>query len=269
MQHPIVMSAITPAAAVACTVRSPGAPIREGAFSLIEVMIAIALLATIMTMLCGNLFTLSQAKILGQENAKVQALAQILVERIQGADFSTLGQYDPNQTNLNAWSWHRRVTPLPGETAPLNPPMTETIPSATFTIPWTPQGALPFANCLLDIVDTAGNHVSPGLLHQPTSLYNLSVYLEYYRMTALTQDVNLSANPQAEWANICSGTVNPATYIYPESRGASGDPTPIIDMTVDPSGVPSLNSAIIRVYITWTSQVGGSMHSELVVARRQ
>lgn len=69
-------------------------------FTLIEVMISITILTTAMSAVIGSVYTLHNAAQLAAENRRAREIAQVLIERIQGANFDDLGR-DP-------WSWHRR-----------------------------------------------------------------------------------------------------------------------------------------------------------------
>jgi prepilin-type N-terminal cleavage/methylation domain-containing protein len=122
---------------------------RVGGFSLIEVMIAVAILATVLTAMAGNIFTLHQAHTATKELAKAQEIAQALAERVQGGAWHSLGQ------TSQPWSWHRRE----GAVAPLPQPMTN-------------QG------------DPDNDLQTLGIISGPSGLADAQVFLEYYLMAA-------------------------------------------------------------------------------------
>lgn len=117
-------------------------------FSLVEVMIAVAILATVLTAMAGNIFTLHKAHESTKELAKAQEIAQVLAERAQGATWHSLGQ------TAQPWSWHRRV----GAAADRPQPMTDVA------------------------ADPNNDLQSLGILSQPSGLADINVYLEYYLM---------------------------------------------------------------------------------------
>lgn len=149
-------------------------------FSLMEVMIAVAVLSVALLAAASNIMSLNQAHAAQREDAAVQVIANQLIERIMGATFSQLGQAVPQtiQADQNAWSWQRRATPLPAAvaiqyneisgggavTAPINPPMGE-------------YGTDPMY-ATTDLVQL-------GIEGQQSGISNLRVYLEYYSMNVM------------------------------------------------------------------------------------
>ena len=76
------------------------APIGRGGFSVLEVMVAMSILAMAVLSLASLLVPLSKQQKVLDENSRAAEIAHILLERVQGAAWFRLGQ-DP-------WSWHRR-----------------------------------------------------------------------------------------------------------------------------------------------------------------
>jgi len=127
----------------------PRAPRRDG-FTLLEVMIVVAIMSTCLAAMIGQIYTLNQAQQATRQMARVQELAQVMAERIQGAAWVRLG------TTSEPWSWHRRDDP-----AAANPPLSE------------------FA------ADPNHNLATLGLIQERSGLANVRVHLEYYRNTIL------------------------------------------------------------------------------------
>ena len=125
--------------------------------TLLEVMVALAILSFAVIAMMGNIATLDRAHRAAKETAVAQQLAQVLAERFQGATWHTLGQ------GAEHWSYHRRQRAGAG-----NPPLSET-----------------------DATTVAGVRVNNleglGLLTAPSGLRDLKVYVEYYAM-GLCQD---------------------------------------------------------------------------------
>jgi len=119
-------------------------------FSLVEVMIAVAILAMVLTAMAGTIFTLNKSHAATKELAKAQEIAQALAERVQGATWHSLG------TTSEPWSWHRRD----GAAMPMPQPMTDQAPDAN--------------NDLQTL----------GIITEPSGLADSRVYLEYYLMAA-------------------------------------------------------------------------------------
>jgi prepilin-type N-terminal cleavage/methylation domain-containing protein len=174
----------------------PAGAARHG-FTLVEIMIATAVMAVALFAAAGNLLSLSQAHAAQREDAAVQILANQIIERIMGATFAQLGQAIPAniQADQNAWSWQRRATPLPAAvaiaygqvsapgvalTAPINPPMGEygfdpANPTDNPALPINPAYAMYATTDLVQL----------GLESQLSGISNLRVYLEYYSMNIL------------------------------------------------------------------------------------
>lgn len=73
---------------------------QHAAFSLIEVVIAMAILAIALSTLGGSIFSLNQSTKTIKENRRAVEVAQKVMERIQAEPWNKLGQYPA--------TWHRR-----------------------------------------------------------------------------------------------------------------------------------------------------------------
>jgi type II secretory pathway pseudopilin PulG len=178
--------------------------------SLIEVMLSIAILATVLTVLAANVSTLSIVRQVAKEEAIVHELMTNLVERVQGESLANLGSRNSNLGHLNAWSWHRRLHPRWPETASgVIPPMTEDTPTAPVPAVANETNVLPFTNYLLPVYDSSvpPRLISPGLLAQRSGIKDLKVYLEYYRQNVLLSAMLDATEPHRTWKEIteCSG----------------------------------------------------------------
>jgi len=149
----------------------------RAAFSLIEVMIAVAILGFALITMLGNIGTLNGAHQFNQETAKAQEIAQILAERIHGAKFSLIGTID------HPWSWQRRAG-APAE----HPPLTETdLTTGAAAYPRLGQ-PVPYAgapthvhNLLVAPLPATPAQRGVGLVREASGLEDLRVFLEYYR----------------------------------------------------------------------------------------
>jgi prepilin-type N-terminal cleavage/methylation domain-containing protein len=242
---------------VQVSVKPGTAPVvRSRGFSLMEVMISVAVLATVLTAVISSSFTLRQIQRSAQEQSQVEELANHLAERILGANWDWLGRDRPDDLDAGieyqrgAWSWHRRATGRLASQTPVNPPLTETA-----------------------AVTTNSNLIGVGLLAQPSGIDDLKVYLEYYRSTVL--DAVFSARtaaiaptasapsgaasapnaPSEEWAKLMTTATND-DHIMPES------PTEM-DLSTE------TRALVVRVIVTWNSHSGGGRRYELVFARRK
>jgi len=115
----------------ATTARTPA----RRAFSIIEVMIAVSILAVALMGLLSGISSLSTADASAKEATVVRQAAQDLCERLQGASWHLLGI--PSEP----WSWYRRANfPVPGAPA-------GTDPYAYWTVwnPLTVPNAWPYA----------------------------------------------------------------------------------------------------------------------------
>ena len=132
---------------------------RQG-FSLLEVMIALAILATVLASIGGGIISLTSAKRSASEETTVSDLMRRWSERIIGADWEWLGR-DRSEDPLNgAWSWQRP------ETKPL-----------------LTQGDFP---PLREGVKKQNNNAAVQVLGTDRSgLTDLRLYLEYYQPIAL------------------------------------------------------------------------------------
>jgi prepilin-type N-terminal cleavage/methylation domain-containing protein len=234
--------------------------------TIIEVMISVAILATVLTILAGNVLTLSSVRQSAKEEAIVQELMTGLIERIQGEVLGNLGVRNESLSHLNAWSWHRRLVPrFPEGAAGVIPPMTEVMPKDPIPAVATPTEVAPFSNCLLQVYDKSNppQLISPGLLSQPSGVQELKVYLEYYRQSVMLSELMTATTPHKAWIEIASNTgayVGRNDLIY--SDDLDGDNR--LDLSTETNA-----AVLIRVVVTWKSRDGGHRQRELTMARRQ
>jgi prepilin-type N-terminal cleavage/methylation domain-containing protein len=231
-------------------------------FSLLEVMIAIAILASALSVAIGTIFTLHQGRAALEEELKAQAIAQIMVERLQGASWDSLGKHMDAIPGHNAWSWHRRATRQLVFTPTMDP---------TVTPPMREKASRP-----------EDDLIALGILSSPSGVKNLNVYLEYYQMR-LVERVNelMAAADRAEDTEEVKAKRRNPGLIW---REAVGDPiqgkAPTADLSTDDKiylpedpnvlNLSTVKSAVLmRVLISWESAVGGIRWHEVVVSRRK
>lgn len=215
-------------------------------FSVLEVMIAVAILATALSVVGATIFTMHQGRAAIDEEIKVQAIAQTMVERLQGARWEDLGRDLSSYPGRNAWSWHRRATKQLAYTPP-----------SDFPRPLRDQAPLKEH----DLQES-------GLLTEFSGIPGVEIYLEYYQMAVMDQMSqrlrdNPKLDPRAVWTELVgdpktgtSPTSNDLTLYLPE------DPAVFDVSTLAPA-------VIMRVLVRWESAVGGIRWHELVVARRR
>lgn len=140
--------------------RSEGRVLARQGFSLLEVMIALAILATVLASIAGGIVSLTSAKRSASEETEVSDLMRRWSERIIGGDWEWLGR-DRSEDPLNgAWSWQRPETEPPlalGEYPPLREGVKEKHNNAAIQVLGTEQ----------------------------SGLTDLRLYLEYYQPIAL------------------------------------------------------------------------------------
>ena len=147
----------------------------RAAFTLIEVMIAVAVMTVGMFGVLSMIPTLSSARDTALQMVIARQVADSVAERIQGTAWGELGGNRSTQVsgafNYNAWSLPRYTTNS------INPPMTE------------------------DATDPNNNLLSNGVLAQLTGVPNLKVYLEYYTGAIMT-----SATDRTSWYAAITGS---------------------------------------------------------------
>jgi len=225
----------------------------RGGFTLVEVMIAMALLAITLSAIAANLFSLNGAHTSNREEAKVREISQLLGERLMGASWDTLGTSVSGQIGLNGWSWHRRATSNPN------------VPNS------------PIYECLQENPSPTASETDPdsrdllklGLISGPTGIRGLRVYLEYYQMTILneirlltTQATPLSAT--AAWQReVGEPRTSPVMTMNPLTDITIQESTATINLAqIDPA-------VVMRILVRWEPQSGGVRWHELVLARRK
>lgn len=207
------------------------------AFTLIEVMISVAVLATVLMAAFSGTYTLRQVQRANQEQSQVEELAASMAERVMGANWDWLGRSRPDEPGVyhkkGAWSWHRR--------------------EKSQIYPSTDQRYL---------AENASNPdhdlLAVGLLQQKTGIQDLKVYLEYYRAAALDEVFNAGNGdaPFQRWQAMQNDPILMRDYILPESEL-------VMDLREETKAV------VVRVLITWSGYLGGERRHELVFARRK
>lgn len=140
--------------------RRDGQVLSRQGLSLLEVMISLAILATVMASVSGGIFSLTTAKRAASEEVLVSNLMHLWSERIIGADWEWLGRDRGDDTVLRgAWTWQRPE--IEGAVLPDCPPLREGV---------------------LDPTHSATVQLLSG---ERSSLGNLALYLEYYQPVAL------------------------------------------------------------------------------------
>ena len=281
--------------------RTAHAPQRLGT-TIVEVMIALTVLALLLTALASSWFTLRSVQQSTQEENKVHEIAQTISERIIGANWDWLGrdrpdevkfvQVDDTSTNPTtkktievverywrryAWSWHRRELPRATAAATIRlPPLTDRDWTAAdyarfradVRAPMTPADVDRFPPATIPPTEPLNPHnlIDLGLLDGPTGLPNLQVYVEYYRASLLDSlfAQNLADDTVPYWRDVVAGRRD-TDLIFPES------PFPADDLSLQMNPADSstaMQAMLVRIIVTWGKNPKDRRH-ELVVARRK
>lgn len=277
---------------------------RLAALTILDVMIALMVLAILLAGIASSWFTLRTVQKLTQDENKVHEIAQTLSERIIGANWDWIGRDRPDELKQisvvddsvtpttpptmktidvverywrrYAWSWHRREFPRTTGAKVRLPPLTDH--------DWTPadyarfraDSQAPLTTGDVDHLDMsipAAQRINPhnlidlGLVDGPTGLPNLQIYVEYYHasiLDALFTQPVASNGAVTFWRNEVKGTGN-EDNIFPESPFAIDDPEVQMN-SADPT--VSLQAMVVRVIVTWGDTPKLFRH-ELVMARRK
>lgn len=230
-------------------------PSRRG-LSYIEVMISIAILVTALAALVGSLFQLNLNHRTNQEVARVSEIVDTVVERIQGINWNRLGSDEVS------WSWLRRgpisqgiplidpddPTSVNQVVAGVNPPMTESAADRRHNL-------MVYDPRTDDTDPTNDNDPVTGLLHEPSGVRDLRIWVEYRRMGSVENVASQSA-----W-NAKLATV--ANLVDP----SNDDPAVIAVNRFDPTVFDE--ALLVRVIARWSSVSGGERQYEINFSRRR
>lgn len=223
----------------------------RGGMTLVEVMVAVAVLAIGLMAVVGQIAPLNNQRQFTDDTQAMQNLLKTITERLATAPFDSL------RSNSMAWTFVRRIPlndgSLPGE----DPPET--------TFESTSGHAIVPLN-EVDAVD-ANNLVTQGLLLRPSGLRNVQVFLEYYRTISRFQSAAVwpvtyetdagknmlgllcEANPSkpstpSEFRSLVSSTTTRDCYAVKV--------VPNEALAVDASGLDhKFDALLVRVVITW------------------
>ena len=245
----VSISLVQPGTTVAMTPSPLSSLWARTGLSMLEVMIAVAILASALSMVGGVMYTMHQGRAAVDEEIKVQAIAQIMTERLQGARWDDLGRKLVDAPGQNAWSWHRRAT-------------TQTAYADTMVVPPMQEKAAAETNDLVKL----------GILSEPSGVSGLKIYVEYYQMKLVESVANLLAansklDPRKVWMAAVGDPVRAKSPTEPTIKDdreifLPEDPSVLNLSAMDPA-------VVMRVLISWESAVGGTRWHEVVIARRK
>lgn len=201
------------------------------AFTLVEVMIAVAVLTIGMFGVLSMIPTLSKARESAVEMVIARQLAATIAERIQGTAWKDLGGTTTQiggAVNINAWSLPR----YRDKTVPVNPPLTETDP------------------------DPNNNLIACAILSQRAGVPDLKVYVEYYDAArAGLRD----APDRKSWYDALI-----VANRWPISNKIADFSDTLAQATL---GTPT---TVVRIIVTWREQNGSPQNShEIFISRKE
>ena len=241
--------AVTPASAS----RSPGAgaaAVPRAGLSLIEVIVSVAILATAISALLGNIYALNMRNQQNIETTRVRDICHQFAERLQGVNWNQIG------ADTLPWTW-ARIGPVDANVHDPDgePDEASDIPGGfqEYNLPLH-ENAADIEDELLSSTVTDANGVTTvyGLIDEPSGVEDLRIWLEYRRMADFT-----GANTPEAWR---TAMADPDTLVDVQSRESIGrgfDPT-------------NYNEAlIVRIVARWTSITGDRRHYEVTFSRRR
>lgn len=158
------------------TLARPPSNSRSG-LSLLEIMISLAILATVLASVSGGIFTLTSSRQAMDEDLAVSDVMRLWSERLMGADWDWLGRERFDDPLQGAWSWQRpeidATELLPGD----HLPMSEAVPIGT------------------------GNTATLLLSGTTSGVSELQLFLEYYRPAVMDACLATPAGSEEDlWA---------------------------------------------------------------------
>lgn len=156
--------------------RKSQAVTRSG-LSLLEIIIALSILATVLASVSGGIFALTNSRQAIHEDLAVSDVMRLWSERLMGADWDWLGRQRVDDSLQGAWSWQRPEVEaadlLPGD----HPPLSEAAPAGL------------------------GNASTLLLSGSPSGVQDLRLFLEYYRPAVMDAClVNPVGSTGDQWA---------------------------------------------------------------------
>lgn len=256
------------------SIRRGGAS-RKG-FSLIEVMIALAMLTIIISTLFSQMFTLRESSELNRARAAVGALTLGFSNAFAGASFDQL------RSSSLKWSLGRYCPSTAVALAPPSNADASVLSGVDVLKPMTDEATAAPSECLLRYTSTGAAGL--GLLDAPTGLKNLKVWVEYYRGS--DYDVNANGTIEAtEKGLLDSPPASPVPLLLPHSVYANhvpvfiNSPLTAYRLTTAPNDQDDPEgTVIIRVVMTYQIQTNSAAGngsdftdyvSTFVVARRR
>jgi prepilin-type N-terminal cleavage/methylation domain-containing protein len=174
-------------------------PPGSAAFTLVEVMIAVAVMCIGMFGVLSMIPTLSKTREGALDLVTIRQMATTVAERIQGTAWKDLAGSRVDQTsgtfNYNAWSLPR----YRDATTPVNPPLTETA------------------------TDPNHNLITAGIIKGRSGIPDVKIYLEYYNGNIIG-----AASTRAQFYAAITGTtgVNNRMLSFADDTDTSASGTP-------------------------------------------
>jgi prepilin-type N-terminal cleavage/methylation domain-containing protein len=233
--------------------------LRHG-MSLIEVMVAMTVLAVGLMAVVGQIAPLNSQRQFTKDTQLAQTLVKAIGERIATAPFESL------RTDTLPWTYVRQL-PLSDNSLP--PQLTPETSAGTTCQPVRP---------LDETSAVAGNNLlTQGLATQPTGLMNLQVFIEYYRTISRFQDTSVApvtyqvdsagrsllgllceANPSkpaspSDFRTLVNGASTHYNYALLGRPGdTSGSSSETSTLGDDPAGhMHKFDAVLVRIVVTW------------------
>lgn len=230
--------------------------------SLLEVMIAMSVLAVGLLASISGFATLDKSRRMAKDSVVATALVNAIADRFQGVRYDVIG----SATNA-PWSLER-TEPGTSVAAPLNQPLVDDSNSLHFST----NGGTPATRGLQTL----------GVYPTSTGLENLCIYVEYYRGTMSLKD---DGAPDPAKPGLMSGENGGAAYatttafndlfrftlrreniVSGLSAAAASTVFANRDLyRVDPTSASSTDTIVMRILVTW----GAGQQLSILTARGQ
>jgi prepilin-type N-terminal cleavage/methylation domain-containing protein len=213
-----------------------GSAVRQKGFSILEVMISMAILATVLASVCSNIYTLHLTRTLAKEESQANEIKRWFAEELLSAPFGSLttGFFSPNYSS-------------------------DTVSN-------------PIDAAVLKRYLVSSNNVNRGAqsltLNYDTPLTQLQIYLEYYSLSDLENAMEDSDGPtggddQPDLTIVAPNQkrLTPLTNRVTKVKGNNN--------TLGTTSYSGSNALVIRIIVQWLSSDGRTRQLHKDITRNQ